>query len=180
MNVSFSKIVKIGSLVTLVGLLVGALALAFPAAVQAQDTNPPTQSAPTTPVEKLEKAYQAELKHLDAQTKRLEAADTRTQKAAERIANLKSKGKDTTVLEQELADFKDSLKSAHSDHDSAASILSTHAGFDASGKVTDAKLAQDTVQQARRLLRETPQTLRPAIRDLVRAVRQFIRDNRRK
>ncbi len=184
MKTSYSKIAKFLSIAVLLGLLVGGFALAFPAIARAQSSNPPAQPTPTdkqaAQAARLEKAYQAELKQLDAQAKRLDAADARVQKAADRIVNLKSQGKDTTALEQELSDFKDELKAARTDHDSAASILKTHAGFDANGKVTDPKLAQDTVQQARKLLRDVPQNVRPAARDLVRAIRQFIRDNRKK
>lgn len=184
MKPTYSKFAKFLSIAVLLGLLVGGFALAFPAVAQAQGSNPPAQPTPTdkqaAQVARLEKAYQAELKALDAQAKRLDTADARVQKVTDRIASLKSQGKDTTAIDQELSDFKDMLKTAHSSHDSAASILKTHAGFDANGKVTDPKLAQDTVQQARKLLRDVPQTLRPAVRDLVRTIRQFLRDNRKK
>jgi chromosome segregation ATPase len=156
------------------------MALAFPSAVQAQGTNPPPPPGGQNQVERLEKAYQRELKALDAQVKRLTAVDERVQKVTERIANLKSQGKDTTALDEALNDFKAAVQEAHTSHDSAAAILKTHAGFDANGKVTDAQQARATVKEAEQLLRRVHQGLRPAIRDVVRAVREFIRDNRKK
>ncbi len=177
------------TIIVLIGLLVGAAVLAVPAVAQAQSTNPPAATA--TPAAqsaqdrqanqaaRLEKAYQAELKQSDVQAKRLSAADARVQKFTDRIAALKALGKDTTALDAALSNFKTMLATAHTDHESAANILKTHAGFDASGKVTNAQLAQDTVQQARQLLRDVPQTLRPSIRDIVQAIRQFIKANRR-
>ncbi len=178
------KTVKILSIAVIIGLLVGALALAFPAVVQAQGANPPTPPAgpnqPANQAARLEKLYQRELKVLDTQSKRLTVVDQRVQKISEHIANLKSQGKDVTALEQALNDFKAVLQSAHTSHDSAAAILKTHAGFDASGKVIDVQQARDTVQQAQQQLRQVRQDLRPATRDLVRAVRQYIRNNRGK
>jgi hypothetical protein len=178
------KTARILSMIVIASLVVGAVALAFPAIVKAQGTNPPAQPAgqsqQTKQVDRLEKAYQRELKALDAQAKRLAAADDRVQKFSERIANLKSQGKDVSALEKALNDFKDVLKAARASHDSAAAILRTRAGFDANGKVTDAQQAKDTVQEAAKLLRQARQDLRPAVRDLAQAVRQYIKDNRSK
>ncbi len=175
--------VRIISIIVLAGMLAGALALAFPGGVLAQGTNPPAPSAQNQQANqaaRLEKVYQRELKALDAQAKRLTAADNRVQKLGERIANLKSQGKNTSTLEAALADFKAVLSNAHTTHDKAAGILKTHAGFDANGKVSDVQQARQTVQEAGNLLREVHRDLRPALGDLVRAVREFIRDNRGK
>ena len=174
--------VRIISIIVLAGMLAGALALVIPGAVQAQGTNPPVppagQNQQANQTQRLEKAYQRELKALDAQAKNLTTADDRVAKFAQRIADLKSKGKDTSALEAALADFKDVLKGAHTTHDKAAGILNTHAGFNDQGKVTDIQQARNTVQEADKLLREVHRDLRPAVRDLVRALREFLRDNR--
>ncbi len=177
------------TIIVLIGLLVGAAALAIPAVAHAQPANPPaptaapnTQSAQdrqANQAARLEKAYQAELKQVDAQTNRLSTVDARVQKFSDRIAALKAQIKDTSALENALNNFKTMLATAHTDHDSAASILKTHAGFDANGKVTNAQLARDTVQQALMLLRDVPQTLRPSLRDMLQAIRQFIKANRK-
>ena len=174
--------VRIFSIIILAGMLAGALALAFPGAVQAQGTNPPVPTddaeRQARQVERLERAYQRELKALEAQADRLGEAEARAEEFAGRIADLKSKGKDTSALEEALADFKDVLKEARTTHDEAAGILKTHAGFDAQGKVTDIEQARETVREAEKLLREARRDLRPALRKLARAFREFIRDNR--
>jgi small-conductance mechanosensitive channel len=180
------KTARIISIVVLAGMLAGALALAFPGAVLAQDPNPPSpttpagQASPARQAERIEQAYQRALKALDAQAKRLAGAGDRVQKLAEHIAGLKSQGKDTTALEEALAEFKTVLKDAHTTHDTAASMLKTHPGFDANGKVTDLQQARETVRASDQLLSEVHRDLRPSIRDLLRAVREYLRDNRGK
>ena len=178
------KAARIISIIILAGMLASTLALAIPGAAQAQGTNPPVppagQEPPARQIERLEKAYQRELKATDAQAERLTGAEERVQKFAERIANLKSKGKDTSALEEALANFNEILKAAHTTHDQAAGILKTHAGFDEQGKVTDIQKARETVRQTEKLLSEVHRDLRPAIRDLARAAHEYLRDNRGK
>jgi hypothetical protein len=94
------------------------------------------------------------------------------------ITTLKSSGKDTSTLETALADFKSKVASAQTAHNQATSVLSTHAGFDGSGKVTDAELARKTLQDARDDLRTAHQSLQDGTIELRRAVRDFRQKNR--
>lgn len=181
---------KFLSALVLVSLLAGALALSIPSgSVAAQGTQPPTtptvasggasatnQAQQTT---RLENLFQREEKLAAAQTQRFTALDERLAKVQARIDKLKGAGKDVSALEKALTDFKDEISAARTAHASAQDILNQKAGFDANGKVTNLKQAQDTVKEAGQLLKQVHQDLRPALRDLIRTIRQYLRDNRK-
>jgi hypothetical protein len=93
------------------------------------------------------------------------------------ITNEKAKGKDTSGLETAASNFSKAIANADAKFDSAASIMSTHAGFDASGKVTDEALAKTTLQTAQTAMREGNEILRNAQRDLMKALRDYRRAN---
>jgi hypothetical protein len=185
MKAKFTTTRKIFSFIVLMGLLVSAFALAFPsgtaaAASLAQEPQPTTNADKSPTPARLEKTYQRELELLKTQAVRLDRLDERADKFAARIAKLKDEGKDATVLEKALTDFKAKIMDARSQHEEAAKILNTHSGFDANGKVTDVSQASETVKDAGKMMREIHQDLRPTIREMVKALRQFIRDNRGK
>jgi hypothetical protein len=115
---------------------------------------------------------------LVAQGNRLDRVETLTGKAETLIQKLKGRGIDVTTLENALKDFQAAIPGAQAAHQSAAGILAAHAGFDVNGKVSDAKLAQQTVVDAGQALREAHRILQNAFRDLIREIRQFKRDNR--
>ncbi|HEX9017666.1 MAG TPA: hypothetical protein VF806_00665 [Anaerolineaceae bacterium] len=185
MNTRFHQFSKFVSLGVLVSLLIGAFALALPTGtVAAQSTTPPTSPTPAAPdasarqarVEtRLEKLYQRELKALDAQGKRLSKVDERVTKIQARIDKAKDNGKNVTVLQKLLDDFKASLTGMHADHQSAAVVLKNHLGFSSDGKVTDLKLARQTVADAGRIMKQVRQDLVASLRQLVQDVRDFFR-----
>jgi hypothetical protein len=182
MNRMMTRVVKPLSVLVWISMLVGVLALAFPVKVVSaagleQDTQPPAADSTPDPA-RLEKLYQREQRLLEGQANRLERANEIAGRAEERIAQLKADGKDTTAMEEALATFKDQLVQAQTAHDAAAELLNTHAGFDSTGKVTDAATARETVKQAGQDLRETARILRSSIREVLRALREYRRDNR--
>lgn len=75
------------------------------------------------------------------------------------INSLKTAGKDTSALESALSTYQSQVAAAQSDHDAAATILASPAGFDGSGKVTDLKAALQTVLDAGKHLRQAHLTL---------------------
>ena len=180
-----STIRKILSTIVLAGLLVAGFTLAFPsgkvaASALVQEPQPPADAAKIPDPVQLEKAFQRELDLLKGQADRLTKLNERAVKFGERITKLKDEGKDVTALEVALADYKSNISDARSQHEKAAQILNTHAGFDANGKVTDAAKAAETIKDAGKIMRGIHVELRSIVRDLLQAMRKFIRDNRGK
>jgi hypothetical protein len=112
---------------------------------------------------------------LNNQAARLDKARQTAAKAQTWIDNQKAKGKDTSTLTAGLADFNQGIISAQADHDQAAGILASPAGFDASGKVTDAAQALKTVSSAGLDLRQAHLTITQAVLNY-RAIVKTYRD----
>lgn len=126
---------------------------------------------------RLQKAYQQEQKALTQQTDNLTKANAAAAKAQTWIDTEKAKGVDTSAVEAALAAFKAKIATAQTSHDTAANILSTHAGFDGGGKVTDAAQAQQTVTSAHQALSDARTVLVGAgqdLREALKAARQTV------
>ena len=67
-------------------------------------------------------------------------------RAGKMIDRLKQEGKPTAELESALKAYEDALKVARPVYESCKGIINSHKGFDASGKVTDAEQAKETVK----------------------------------
>jgi hypothetical protein len=115
---------------------------------------------------------------LGHQSERFPKLEERTGKIRARIDELKGRGKDTSALEAALASYEGKVGEAQVLHDEAVATLSTHTGFDADGKVTDAAAARETLKSAGEKMREAHRLLRPALEELLKALREFRRDNR--
>lgn len=116
---------------------------------------------------KLEKGYQAAQEWLAKQAANLQKATTDgVQKVQDLIAKAKEQGQDSAALETALAAYQAQLPNAQQPHDAAAQILTTHAGFDAAGKVTDSAQAKTTLESARQSLQQGRETLSQAVKDL--------------
>ncbi len=121
----------------------------------------------------LERAYRRQQKALTVQQGNLDKANGAVSKVQSWIDLLNGKGVDTTALTAAVSAFQTQVATAQTAHDSAAAILSAHAGFDADGKVTDAEQAQQTVATAHQALSDARETLRQAREDLRAALRKF-------
>lgn len=110
---------------------------------------------------------------LSNQGTRLTLAHTVRDETQTYINNQKNAGKDTSTLESALSVFNQSILQAEADHTAAATILSAPAGFDASGKVTDRKTAQQTLRTAGQSLRQAHLTLTQATLNLRLAVSTY-------
>ncbi len=155
---------SIGFLVLMAVLLLG---VTTPALAQG---NP---ARPTPSGVNLELFYARELLAADRQGEALRRAGEAMTRVEELIARLQGEGFDTADLETALAAYHSGIAAAQSAHDEAASILNTHAGFDANGKVTDFAQALDTVRTAGQSLREAHLKLRTANLDLRQALRAW-------
>jgi hypothetical protein len=163
---------RIAAVIVAAAVLAGAVFSASPVFAQTGTSTPTTPGA-ADPA-KLEKAYQTELKGLDALQKAIDRAKTvGIPKVQDLINKQKAKGLDTAALEAALSTFQSQQAQVQSSHDSAAAVLNTHAGLDANGKVTDAALAAQTVRDARQSLVDGRRTLKQAQKDLTQAVRSF-------
>jgi hypothetical protein len=168
-------------------LLIGGIALAFPigmarAATLADTTPPPTSEEQSLEQAKnshpgMEQAYKLELKLLDRQAKLLIQGEKIIGKAVEIISKLKSNGKDTSVLEAALAQFKKDVVEAGKVHDMAAGLLTIHAGFDQNGKVVDAVQAKQTLVSARDNLKGFRAILKDSLGEFRKAIKDFRKDN---
>ncbi len=121
----------------------------------------------------LEKAFTAEQNRLGVQQANLDKTNTLVTRVQSLIDNAKAKGEDTSALESALATFQSQVGNARSAHATAASILSTHAGFNPNGKVTDATAAKQTVLDARQALQNAATQMTQAVQDLKSAVQAW-------
>jgi hypothetical protein len=180
-------IFKIISFSLMLALLIGGIALAFPigtvvAATLVDTTPPPTSGEQSLEQAKnshsgMERAYKLEKKVSDRQAKILVRGDKIIGKTEEIISKLKGNGKDTTVLEAALAQFKKDVVEAGKVHDKVAGLLTTHTGFDQNGKVVDAVRAKQTLVTARDNLKEFRTILNNSLGDVRKAIKNFRKDN---
>jgi len=165
--------------------LVGAAILILPAssvfaAANPQTTTPPTATpaapARLTPAEqaaRVEQRLKNEQAWLTTQGNNLDRANKLVTVAQSVIDRFKARGVDVQPLQTALDDFNATLPSAVKVHETASGILNTHAGFDASGKVTDLATARATVQSAHESLEQCRQILKTAVSDLRTEIQNF-------
>lgn len=89
------------------------------------------------------------------------------------IQDMKAKGKDTTRLEKQAADFNKALKEAKDSHNETKVLFATHNGFDSNGTVTNNKDAKAFLKNANELQRETLQNLKTAGKQVIDFVKDF-------
>ncbi len=175
-----SKWLKTAAVAVLTAVM-GLSALALVSAPVFAQAPSPTPSAPqTSPADKaaqrdqrLENALSRENKWLGVQANNLQRMGQIAGKAQALIDQAKAKGIDVSALQAALNTFNSQVANAKSNHDTASGILSTHSGFDANGKVTDASVARETILDARQSLEDAHLTMRQAAVDLRGAIRTF-------
>ena len=155
-------------------ILIAVLVLGVTTPALAQD-NP---ARPTPSGVNLELFYARELLVADRQAEALSRAGGAITRVEDLITRLQSEGFDTADLETALAAYRSGIAAAQSAHDEAAAILSTHAGFDGDGHVTNLAQALDTVRTAGQSLREAHLKLRTANLDLRQALHAWYEAHR--
>jgi hypothetical protein len=176
------------SLVAVLALAVAFAALSLaPSLAQAQTTTPSPATPQATPAAPqnlagqagaarraaLEKAFAHEQTASATQAANLQKIGRVAANAQALITKAQSKGLDVSGLQEALNTFNGQVADAQSLHDTAAGLLSTHAGFDASGKVTGVVAAAQTVRDAHQSLVDARTVIRQAVADLRSAVRAF-------
>lgn len=166
MNNIFKKI----ALVVLTAALVFA---ALPVTnVFAQGETPPTGELTN---EKLEQVWARQLKGYERLGKVFSDTDGQIAKTQARIDKAAESGKDVSSLQAALDAFEAAINNARPTYDSMSSIVTSHQGFDASGKVTDAEQAKATVQEMGAKLKELKSALGgtgKALREALKAFRE--------
>lgn len=161
-------------------LAVSAAALVFAAfpvtSAFAADDTPPTTGAVSN--EKLEKVWARQLQAYEKIGKVFEDVDAHIAKFQERIDKAAANGKDVIALQAALDAYEAALKSAQPTYASIGSIVNTHAGFDASGKVTDTEQAKSTVEQMRTKMQEVKSTMGGTFKALREALKAFREANK--
>ncbi len=123
--------------------------------------------------ELLAKAYARAQDMFAKQGERLSGASERAAKIQDLIDAAKANGQNTSAVEAALASFKTSVATAQAAHDTAANLLSTHAGFDDKGKVTDREQAKQTLQSVREAMRQARDALVQGRQTLGEALRAW-------
>lgn len=145
---------------------------------------PPTLAEAPTPQPKLPKwseirgetlelMFKRETAWLEQQVQHLKKMDEIAARAQTLITQAAAEGKDVAGLQTALDAFKGQQTAGLASHQKAAEILKTRSGFDAAGKVTDRTAARETVNSARKALRECHLTVQAAMRKLNLAVREW-------
>lgn len=122
-------------------------------------------------------AYQHEQHWLTVQQGNLDLANGIATSVQDLITEAQARSIDTTAISAALTTFQSQISAAQSSHDSAASLLSTHNGFDDSGNVTDAVAAAQTVAQAGQALLNAHTILVQSSRGLLNALKAWEKAN---
>jgi hypothetical protein len=128
---------------------------------------------PTTPASAnaaLSHTYKLEQERLRLQDARLKNADQYAGKIDQLITRLQAKNQNTTALEQAVAAFRASIAQARAEWQAASATLAAHAGFDATGLVTNAEQAGATLKTAHGHLEQTHAIARGAYAKLHAAI----------
>lgn len=113
----------------------------------AQSATPPVAPTPGQPSSnKLQKAWTKEQTIYARIGKILDSANSMISKIQTRLDDAKAKGKDVSAVQTALDAFSAAVQNVQPIYADLQSITQTHAGFDASGNVTDPTQALQTVQ----------------------------------
>ena len=134
--------------------------------------------APPASNERLEKAWARQLQAYEKIGNAFADVDAHVAKFQERIDKAAENGKDVAALQSALDAYAAALRSAQPIYASMESIVTTHAGFDASGKVTDAEQARSTMEQMRAKMQEIKSAMDGTFKALREAMKAFREANK--
>jgi hypothetical protein len=170
-----NKLISVSTKILLVVLLAGLGLVAFPAADvaaagAAEESNPPRQIDPA----RLEQAYDRLVDWYTYQSTWMGNADANIARIQTLIGKATERGYDASAVQAALDAFTAVLPAARASNQQAAGILATHAGFDESGKVTDAAAAVETLRSLQAALKSAHDSMNgtgQALKDALRAFR---------
>ena len=121
----------------------------------------------------LEKVWAREQAIYQRQDDRLAKADEFFAKVQSGIDKATAKGYDASGIRAALDALKAAVETARPIHQIAASIIASHDGFDATGKVTDRAQARETVKLLGQSLKDYRSTVGDPFKALREAVKAF-------
>ena len=157
-------------------VLVFAIGLAAIPAVGASAAGLPSPSTPPanqTGTSGLEQAWSRAQAAYQLQGTRLEKADEFIGKVQSLIDQASQKGWDTSAVQAALDAFATVIPAAQTAHEPGAAVISSHSGFDSSGKVTERSAAIETVKALVQVLRATRTAMNGTGKALHEAVKAF-------
>jgi hypothetical protein len=150
-------------------MAVAALPLTSVSAAVQKDTSVPPQNQLSN--ERLERIWARQLRIYD----HFGRTDEWTDRIQRLIDRAKASGRDVSAVQSALDAFKAAAKDAHPIYESMKGIVSSHQGFDETGRVTDPAKARQTVQAMRAKIQE----IKTAMDGTGRALREAIKAYRR-
>lgn len=138
----------------------------------AQEEKPPVRELSA---EQLEKAWARQLKIHEMLVKVFEEGDEHIAKAQALIDKAIANGKDASAVQSALNAFSAAADKSEPIYAEIDALTTSHAGFDANGKVTDAVQARATVQAVRAKLQQLKASMDgtgKALRDAIKAFRE--------
>ncbi len=120
---------------------------------------------------RLEQAFARETKVLNKVGKLYEQADAGFPKIQKRIDKAKAHGLDVAAVQAAFDAAKKALTDAHPLYNQAKSVLESHNGFDAAGKVTDPVAARETVKS----LHDTAKQFKDALDGTLKALHEAVK-----
>jgi hypothetical protein len=158
-------------------VLVFAIGLAAIPAVGASAAGLPTQSTPPPANQPgtsgLEQAWARVQASYLRESARLGKANEFIGKVQSLIDKANLKGWDTSAVQAALDALTAVIPAAQTAHDPGAAIISSHNGFDASGKVTDGAPAIETVKALAQVLKDTRTAMNGSGKALHEVVKAF-------
>jgi hypothetical protein len=168
--IPFIKKFALATLVIAIGLAVFPLT-GVSAAVSKDTSTPPTDQISINT--RLETVWAREQAAYKIEGNRLAKANDFIAKVQVLINKANGKGWDTSAVQAGLNAFSAVIPAAQAAHNNGATIIASHAGFDANGKVTDRTTATASVKGLAQVLKDTRTAMNGTGRALMEAIKAF-------
>ena len=153
--------------------LVLAIALAAFSFTGASAAGLNAQATAQTNYPRLEKIWAREQAIYTREDKALSNASTFIAKVQTLLDKANAKGLDTSAIQAALNALSSVIPTVQAAHAPGATIIASHAGFDASGTVTDRTTAIATAQSLAQVLKDTRTAMNGTLKALHEAVKAF-------
>jgi len=166
------KIIGLFKKFALVALVLAIALAAFPiAGASASGLNGPVSAQPDNT--RLENLWVRQQATYQIQSNRLANASTYIARVQTLIDKANGKGWDTSAVQSALNALSAVIPAVQAAHAPGAAIIASHAGFDASGKVTDRTTAIATVKSLSQVFKDTRTAMNSTWKSLHEAVKAF-------